>query len=78
MALLRGINVGGKNLVGMPDLAAAFAAAGHEDVSTYLASGNVLFRADPATGPALEDALGRMPQERFGLPSCLAELLGAG
>ena len=45
LALLRGINVGGKNLVKMADLRAAFESMGFADVATYIASGNVLFRA---------------------------------
>ena len=44
VALLRGINVGGKNLVSMTRLKAAFEKAGMEDVATFIASGNVLFR----------------------------------
>jgi uncharacterized protein (DUF1697 family) len=45
VALLRGINVGGKNLVKMADLRAAFESMGFADVATHIASGNVLFRA---------------------------------
>jgi uncharacterized protein (DUF1697 family) len=52
VALLRGINVGGKNLIRMPALKACFEANGFEDVVTYIQSGNVLFSA-PAT-PAAE------------------------
>lgn len=44
VALLRGINVGGKNLIKMADLAACFAELGFVDVATYIQSGNVLFR----------------------------------
>ena len=44
VALLRGINVGGKNLLPMKALAAMFAAAGCKDVKTYIQSGNVVFR----------------------------------
>ncbi len=51
VALLRGINVGGKNLIKMPALKAAFEDNGFEDVSTYIQSGNVLFTA-PATRAA--------------------------
>jgi uncharacterized protein (DUF1697 family) len=47
VALLRGINVGGNNLIRMPALKACFEAAGLSDVSTYIASGNVLFTATP-------------------------------
>ena len=43
VALLRGINVGGKNKVAMADLRALVADLGHTDVSTYIQSGNVLF-----------------------------------
>lgn len=68
VALLRGINVGGKNRLPMPELAAAFRDAGHEDVRTYLQSGNVLFNADRTPGAELEDAVERMLQGRFGLP----------
>ena len=45
LALLRGINVGGKKLVKMADLRTAFEELGFAEVSTYIASGNVLFRA---------------------------------
>lgn len=46
MALLRGINVGGKNLIRMTELKACFEALGLENVITYIQSGNVLFGAD--------------------------------
>lgn len=50
VALLRGINVGGKNIIGMKDLRAVMEAHGLENVSTYIQSGNVLFETDrPAT-----------------------------
>jgi uncharacterized protein (DUF1697 family) len=44
VALLRGINVGGKNLIKMPALKASFEAGGFEEVATYIQSGNVLFQ----------------------------------
>ena len=46
VALLRGINVGGKNMIKMPALKACFKAGGFEDVVTYIQSGNVLFRGN--------------------------------
>jgi uncharacterized protein (DUF1697 family) len=49
VALLRGINVGGRNKVAMADLRAAVASLGHADVSTYIQSGNVLFTAAPGS-----------------------------
>ena len=39
VALLRGINVGGKTLIRMPDLKACVEALGFDDVSTFIASG---------------------------------------
>jgi hypothetical protein len=45
VALLRGINVGGNNLIKMPALKACFEAQGLDDVVTYIASGNVVFTA---------------------------------
>jgi len=51
-ALLRGINVGGRNTIPMPELRASLTARGFTDVSTYIQSGNVVFRTgddDPVT-----------------------------
>jgi len=50
VALLRGINLGGKNKVAMADLRELVAALGHGGVSTYIQSGNVLFDAGADTG----------------------------
>jgi uncharacterized protein (DUF1697 family) len=46
VALLRGINVGGKNPVPMAKLRSTMEAAGYERVRTYIQSGNVLFETD--------------------------------
>ena len=43
LALLRGINVGGRNKVAMADLRDLAAGLGHSDVATYIQSGNLLF-----------------------------------
>ncbi|WP_263373537.1 DUF1697 domain-containing protein [Granulicella aggregans] len=45
VALLRGINVGGKNILPMKSLAELFRQSGAEDIKTYIQSGNVVFRA---------------------------------
>ena len=47
IALLRGINVGGKNRLPMKDLAAMFVDAGCDGVRTYIQSGNIVFRSRP-------------------------------
>ena len=49
LALLRGINVGGNNLIKMADLKTCFQRQGFEDVVTYIQSGNVVFSA-PGSG----------------------------
>ena len=67
VALLRGINVGGKNKVAMADLRTAFEEAGHEAVSTYIQSGNVLFESDRPAGE-LEEAIEAVLEERYGVP----------
>lgn len=46
VALLRGINVGGKNKIDMKLLKENFEYAGMENVSTYLNTGNVIFKQD--------------------------------
>ncbi len=48
VALIRGINVGGRNKLPMNDLRLALAALGHTNVETYLQSGNALFTAPEA------------------------------
>jgi uncharacterized protein (DUF1697 family) len=68
VALLRGINVGGRNPVAMADLRAAFEGAGFRAVSTYINSGNVLFESDRREQAALEADLEAMLERRFGVP----------
>lgn len=46
VALLRGINVGGKNKVPMAELKAIFEKLGFTRVRTFIASGNVIFCSD--------------------------------
>lgn len=53
VALLRGLNVGGKNRLAMTDLAGAFTACGCSNVSTFIQSGNVIFDASSAVYDAL-------------------------
>jgi uncharacterized protein (DUF1697 family) len=65
VALLRGINVGGKNLVPMATLRDAFIDAGFEDVSTYIASGNVLFSSSKPP-VKLEAEIEAALEKRFG------------
>lgn len=56
-ALLRAINVGGRNSVAMADLRDLFIELGFADVRSVLQSGNILFRSRPRTGAGLERLL---------------------
>ena len=68
VALLRGVNVGGRNLLPMPELRAAVEALGAREVSTYIQSGNVVFRpARPLAAAELEAAI----RSRFGLEAAV-------
>src|SRR5438093_379829 len=65
VALLRGINVGGKNLIKMPALKACFEANGFENVSTYIQTGNVVFEAADRPSVQLTRRIEAMLAEAF-------------
>ena len=46
IALLRGINVGGKNIIKMKDLRGLLEQIGFQSVTTYIQSGNIIFQAN--------------------------------
>jgi len=66
IALLRGINVGGRNAVPMAELRALAEALGWREVRSYIQSGNLLFEA-AGKEAALEAALEEGIERRFGL-----------
>lgn len=66
VALLRGINVGGKNKVPMAELRELFATLGHEDVVSYIQSGNVVFTSTVKPAQAASDLAAAIVKE-FGL-----------
>jgi uncharacterized protein (DUF1697 family) len=65
IALLRGINVGGRHPVPMAALRECFTDAGFVDVVTIIQSGNVRFTSAEGADP---DALERVIADRFGFP----------
>lgn len=71
VALLRGINVGGKNRLPMKDLAEIFQAAGCTGVRTYIQSGNVVFRAGPALAKKVPALVSAAIGTRFGFAPVL-------
>ncbi|MBI3004571.1 MAG: DUF1697 domain-containing protein [Ignavibacteriales bacterium] len=57
VALLRGINVGGSNIIKMDKLRACFEQNGFQHVSSYIQSGNVLFESAEQDQPKLENRI---------------------
>jgi uncharacterized protein (DUF1697 family) len=68
VALLRGINVGGKTLIKMAELKTCVEELGFENVSTYIASGNILFKSRARDAAKLEKIIERAVEQRFRLP----------
>lgn len=66
VALLRGINVGGRKLIKMAQLAQIFTAAGFKNVRTYIASGNVIFESGSANRAALTRKIEKALQKALG------------
>jgi uncharacterized protein (DUF1697 family) len=66
LALLRGINVGGKNIIRMTDLKDCFEDMGFEDVLTYIQSGNVVFGSGQESPALLERMVEAGLSRRFG------------
>lgn len=74
LILLRGINVGGKNKVPMADLRKCLEELGFHDVSTFIASGNVLLTSDLDAGETTARIEAELPQS-FKLDSEIIKIL---
>jgi uncharacterized protein (DUF1697 family) len=66
VVLLRGINLGSRNRISMPDLRGALEDAGYDDVRTYLQSGNVVLTSTASAKKVARDCE-RLIANRFGL-----------
>jgi uncharacterized protein (DUF1697 family) len=66
VALMRGINVGGKNRLPMAELVPLFEAAGCTDVRSYIQSGNVLFNASPTLVRVLAEVIQAAIRTQYG------------
>jgi uncharacterized protein (DUF1697 family) len=66
LALLRAINLGPNNKIGMHDLAKIFVEAGCKNVRTYIQSGNVIFEATTELSARLPELVSREIRTRFG------------
>jgi uncharacterized protein (DUF1697 family) len=66
LALLRGINVTGRNKLPMKELAAMFEDVGCSDVRTYIQSGNVVFTAPATLARRIPTLMNEAIGEQFG------------
>jgi uncharacterized protein (DUF1697 family) len=67
VALLRGVNVGGNNMINMASLKADFTKLGFRDVASYINSGNILFKAREADLRKLERKIEAMLSKKYQL-----------
>jgi len=67
IALLRGINVGGKNILPIKELASVLESIGLENVHTYIQSGNVVFQSATTDANKLSQAIKNAVGESHGL-----------
>jgi uncharacterized protein (DUF1697 family) len=66
IALFRGINVGGTNILHMRELVAILEAMGYKNIQTYIQSGNVVFRSNKKTMEKSASAISRRIFEEKG------------
>lgn len=66
LALLRGVNVGGNNIIKMTDLKLTFEKMGFSDVVTYIQSGNVLFKSSNQNPDVLTSRIEKTLTKQFG------------
>ena len=67
VALLRGINISGKNKIPMAELKKEFKTLGFENVITYLNSGNVIFTSDIQDENTITNTIHKKIEEKFKL-----------
>lgn len=78
VALLRGINVGGRNKVAMADFRRVTASLGHTEVATYIQSGNVVFTSPDSSTISVADALEQEIARSLGVQPAVVVLSRAG
>ena len=65
IALLRGINISGKDKIAMSELKKEFANLGYKEISTYLNSGNVVFESDIEDKNTIKNNIQVMIKDKF-------------
>jgi len=69
VALLRGVNVGGNNMISMKSLKESFEVMGFINVSTYINSGNIIFQSKEDDPRKLEKKIEQMLSSDYQLES---------
>ena len=69
VALLRGVNVGGNNMISMSALKESFTALGFAQVTTYINSGNIVFKSKETDARKLEKKIEEMLAKEYDLGS---------
>lgn len=69
VALLRGVNVGGNNMISMSALKKSFETMGFKQVTTYINSGNIVFKTKEADARKLERKIEQMLAKEYQLNS---------
>ncbi len=69
VALLRGVNVGGNNMISMSSLKKSFEGMGFSDVVTYINSGNIILKSKEANARKLEKKIEQMLSKEYQLES---------
>ena len=69
VALLRGVNVGGNNMISMKSLKESFEKLGFAQVTTYINSGNIVFKTKEADARKLEKKIEQMLERDYELTS---------
>lgn len=77
VALLRGINVGGNNLIKMLDLRSSFDSMGFSEVQTYIQSGNVIFSSKQKSKPKLTTLIEKALSDAFSYESRVVVISGS-
>lgn len=67
IALLRSVNVLGKNMIKMPELARAFEESGFKNVRTYIQSGNIIFETQEGSAELLSAKIRELISKKFGM-----------
>jgi uncharacterized protein (DUF1697 family) len=69
VTFLRGINVGGKNIIKMTDLVSCFESIGFVDILTYIQSGNIIFRTHETNKTSLTNQIEKALTTQFNFDS---------